>query len=379
MLADELAGRGHTIHVFAREVPFGLWRPPPGASLHLLPDSAQHLTSSASLYVDWPREDIEAFLNNILRVVRTEGLDVLHFHYALPFVFIAAELRQRLGAAVPFLIGTLHGTDVSIFGRDEAKRRPLARALGEMEQLTTVSNNHARLATALFELPAPPRVIPNFVDCSQFFPLYEAQQDRDRPARFRIVHISNFRPVKDSRSVARIFLGIRERIDAELWLIGDGPELGAVRAMLDGRSGVGAGAGADAVRYWGLQADPAWLLAQADLLLVTSLAESFCLVVLEAMACGVPVLATEVGGIPEVMVAGETGLLFPVGDHQAAVDLAVNLLLNPGQHQKMRERSIRRAHQFEVQRVVPLYEALYQEGALWHTTPSWPISDALKM
>jgi glycosyltransferase involved in cell wall biosynthesis len=258
MLAAALAGRGHRVHVFARTAPFGRWPPPPGASLHLLPASVQGAAPPASLVVDWPRAEIEAFLDNLLRVIRAEGLDVLHFHYALPFAFIAAELRRRLGVGAPLLVGTLHGTDVSTFGQDVVIRRPLARALRQMDRLTTVSASHARLAAGLLELSPPPSVIPNFVDGAQFRPSRARRRGRDQAQRVRIVHLSNFRPVKDSRSVAHIFIGIREHLDAELWLIGDGPELGAVRALLDQAACAGD------VRSWGLQADPARLLAQAD-------------------------------------------------------------------------------------------------------------------
>jgi glycosyltransferase involved in cell wall biosynthesis len=154
--------------------------------------------------------------------------------------------------------------------------------------------------------------------------------------------------------MARIFLGIRQQMEAELWLIGEGPEMQNVVSILQ------QGQVEDDVRYCGLQPYVAPLLAQGDLLLMTSLSESFCLAALESMACKVPVLATRVGGLPEVVVHGETGFLFPVGDHDVAVSAAVNLLSNSIQHQLMCVRAGQYATKFSDTKIVPAYEKLYQ-------------------
>jgi glycosyltransferase involved in cell wall biosynthesis len=154
--------------------------------------------------------------------------------------------------------------------------------------------------------------------------------------------------------MARIFLDIRSRMEAELWLIGDGEELSAVRAIFDESDF------AEDVCYLGLQRDVATYLRHTDLLLMTSLYESFCLVALEAMACGVPVLATEVGGLPEVVAHGQTGLLFPLGDDAMAADMAVELLSNPLRHRVMRQAAIQQARQFDVEDIVLAYEECYQ-------------------
>lgn len=154
--------------------------------------------------------------------------------------------------------------------------------------------------------------------------------------------------------MARIFIGIRSRIDAELWLIGDGPEMDAVRSVLE-QSGC-----PDDIVYCGLQGDVSPLLARADLLLMTSRSESFCLSALEAMACGVPVLATHVGGLPEVVMDGKTGLLFPVGDERLAVRLAVDLLTDPQRHHAMKLAAVRHAQRFSCASAVAAYEDLYR-------------------
>ncbi len=154
--------------------------------------------------------------------------------------------------------------------------------------------------------------------------------------------------------MARIFLDIREKIDAELWLIGDGPERAKVESIFEDK-----GVGAD-IRSWGLQLDVAPILAQTDLLLMTSLTENFSLATLEAMACGIPVLTTDVGGQSEVVVHGKTGFLFPLGDHGSAVALAVELLTDPIRYLAFSQSATAHASQFASRKVVPSYERLYR-------------------
>ena len=366
-LAIELAQRGHRLHLFARRLPFGSWEHRNGVQLHTIVAEQANDVHPAQLYTDWPDTEFQAFISRVLHVIAHEGLDVLHFHYAVPFAFVAAEVRRCLGAAAPLLIGTLHGTDVSIFGRAPNSGPRLAAAMCNLDALTTVSQSHARLASEVFLLPAPPQVISNFIELARFRPQSHVQSNSN--GRPRLVHISNFRAVKNPQSVARVFLGIRERMEAELWLIGDGPELDGVKSILQEN-----GASND-VRYWGLQHEVGPILAQADLLLITSMYESFCLAALEAMACGVPVLATEVGGLPEVVVHEKTGLLFPLGDHDSAVNLALSLLSDPARHCDMTMAAAWRARRFERRQIVSAYEALYQRlldrrfdtGAAFHS------------
>ena len=236
-----------------------------------------------------------------------------------------------------------------MYGNDPVKGPKLAQALRHVDLLTTVSDCHARLSADVFGLLKPPAVVSNFVDLLNFRPRINSTP-RSRP---KIAYVSNFRPVKDPKSMAHIFLDIRKQIDSELWLIGDGPEMEAVKTIFKNSEFE------NDVTYWGIQKQVAPILAQTDLLLLTSLYESFSLAALEAMACGVPVLAPKVGGIPEVVIHGKTGFLYPAGEHSHAVNIAVKLLSDTGIRKKMKQRAILHSHNFDINKVVSMYEEVY--------------------
>src|SRR5262249_25306537 len=314
-LAVGMAERGHQIHLFARSAPLHLRPGLPRMHLHPLDGPAP---VTGNLDTSWSAEDFDALVGLVAAVAVRERLDVLHFHYAVPFALVAEAVRQQLGTAAPALVGTLHGTDVSTYGWDARVGPPLARALLAIDQLTTVSECYARLATELFRLPTPPWLIPNFIDLTRFRPLPDRERRlEDRSGRLRIIHVSNFRPVKDPLGVARIFLRLHRRLPVDLWLVGVGSELPATRAVLND------GGAAEHVHFLGYQRAVWELLARADLLLMASRAESFCLAALEAMACGVPVLASAVGGLTELVEHGRHGYLYPLDDHDQAERLGV--------------------------------------------------------
>ena len=229
----------------------------------------------------------------------------------------------------------------------------MTQALQSADVLTTVSTSHANLATEIFELATPPQVIPNFVDLDEFHPREADAFSLNVQRKPRIAHVSNFRAVKQPELMAKIFLKIREKMDAELWLIGDGPEMGKVKNLFR-QNDIN-----DDVRYWELQHDVAGLLAQTDLLLITSQAESFCLAALEAMACGVPVVASRVGGLPDVVLDGKTGLLFDLDHPDQAVQSALNILSNPERYRQMSEAAFQHAKNYDRPQGVIDYEELY--------------------
>ena len=296
-LASGLARNGHPVHLFAYSPPFGGWVTQHGVTLHTLHPSRQENLHSSSLHINWSTTEIEAFIKSIIQVIENDGLDILHFHYAVPFASVVSEIRLRLGQNAPIIMGTLHGTDVTVYGRQEGiKKEQLIEDLTALDGLTTVSLSHAKLSQETFNLLALPTVIPNSVDSARFHPLTTYHSNLDKP---KIIHVSNFRDVKRILDVTQIFAGLRQRMEAELWLVGDGENMTPAKQFFNGNGLT------DSVRFWGLQRDISPILNQADLLPVTSQHESFCLVALETMACAVPVLATDVGGLPEVVSNGK--------------------------------------------------------------------------
>ena len=302
--------------------------------------------ASDRLEADCRAADVRRMVRRIIPVAG--DLDILHFHYAVPFAAVTDEVRRRLGARAPRLVGTLHGTDVTVFGRRPLQRARLARRLASLDAVTTVSRSYAALAARVLGVPSP-LVIPNFVDLERFRPAPDPSRDR-RP---RLLHVSNFRPVKDPEMVARVFARVRREIDAELWLVGDGQAMRSVRRVVRA-----AGVDAD-VRLFGLRPEVAPIVRGADLLLVTSRSESFCLAALEAAACGVPAVAGRVGGLPEVVADQDTGLLYKPGDERAATEAVLRLLRDPDRRRVMGAAARARAMRFSAQAVVSRYEELY--------------------
>ena len=346
-LARQLAARGHDVHVFARSAPPGLAIPPAGVTVHALVADDDVTTR---LDVDWTSAELHGLAELVTSVVQQERLQVMHFHYAVPFAWVVQDVARRLGEDRPAVVGTLHGTDVSVLGRRPAVRRRLEPALAALDAVTTVSAHHAALATRIFRLPAPPHVIPNFVDLDRFRTVAHPPAP-GRPAR--LVHVSNFRQVKRPESMARIADRVLAVADSELWLVGTGERLPAVEVILEGPIARGR------VRLLGVRLDVENLLPQTDLLLVSSRMESFCLVALEAMASGVPVVAPRVGGLPELVEHGISGLLFEPGDEDGAARLVLGYLADPALQRNLSAGALARARSLSTTAVIPRYERLY--------------------
>jgi len=368
-LAAALARRGHSVHLLS---PASLpWPAGDGVTHHRLdPDSARLYDPSST---PWPPALFNRFEALLHRVTAAHAIQIAHFHYAIPFASMGARLAaSSLGARCAVIV-TLHGTDVTGGASGEAQAR-LGAALMRVAVVTSVSGASARQAQSLLRLSVEPQVIHNFVTAGEHRPAdLSREQHRARLLRPRLIHVSNFRAVKSPGSLARLFAVVRAQLDGELWLVGDGPELPALRSALEQSAPHGT------VRYLGVRRDVPSLLTQADLVVLTSLDESFGLVALEGMASGVPVLAPRVGGIPEVVTDNVSGVLFRGGDFTHAAERAVALLSDPDRHWMLRNGAVARAQAFTEARSVAEYEGLYERlshpDAIAATRPSTPRLD----
>ena len=355
-LAKVLAGRGHEVRLVSTEPPFRLGDFQAGLAFHAVQTPGYPLFREPQYLL--------SLANKLVEVSREFDLDIIHAHYAIPHAAAAYLAKQILSASgaqkVPRVITTLHGTDVTLIGSDPSYSETAAFCIDQSDGVTAVSDSLREDTYREMPVRGEIRVIPNFLDCQY----HRRLPDERLGARYRagdpstklVVHVSNFRPVKRAAAVVEIFRRIRERVPARLLLVGDGPDLSPV-CRLARETGLG-----DAVQPLGEQELVVPILSVADLFLLPSTQESFGLAALEAMACEVPVVASRVGGLPEVIEHGVSGFLHPVEDLSAMAASAVNLLTDPDLHQRVRAAGWRTVQeQFCADEVVPRYEAFYRE------------------
>jgi|KBSSwiStaDraftv2_1062776.scaffolds.fasta_scaffold42826_3 N-acetyl-alpha-D-glucosaminyl L-malate synthase BshA len=338
------AGPGGSSHV-ARHLAAALERR--GYSVSMVSPGPRSATLDTS-WDEWRLAHLERHLEGL---VRDHGIDVIHYHYAWPFAGVLDRLKRRMRSAAPLIVGTLHGTDVT-----HPPDGSTIDALRSTDELTTVSDAYADLARQRLGLTLRPTVIANFVDPADFPLSVDFTDPMSGRARPRLVHVSTFRPVKAPLGVVEMFAAVRERRDAELWLIGDGPELPAVLAALD-RSGLRRD-----VRVLGYRTDVGRLLARCDVLVMSSLEESFCLAALEAMAGGLAVVGPDVGGFTELTGQGRMGMLYERGDFVAAARLVETLLRDHELRLGLRRAATEHARTFSVSAAVEAYVAVYSRA-----------------
>lgn len=285
-------------------------------------------------------------------------LDLLHVHYAIPHATSAWIAREMLGRSEFRFITTLHGTDITLVGQDPSFQAITRFSIDKSDGITAVSDFLRRETVEHFGIPAERiEVIPNFVDLE----FYRRERYRchrsafSNPGEKIVMHVSNFRPVKRLEDVVRAFARIARALPARLLLVGDGPDRGRAAKVAE-EEGV-----ESRVVFLGKQESVAELLACADLLLLPSETEAFGLAALEGMACGVPVVATAVGGVPEVVPHGEAGYLAPVGAVDEMADAAIELLADPARWEKASAAAREAAERYDARVVVPRYEAYYAE------------------
>lgn len=289
---------------------------------------------------------------------RRVGLDIIHAHYAIPHAVSGYLAKQILGKTRPKLITTLHGTDITLVGLDPSFFAVTKFSMEVCDGLTTVSRYIHDKTYESFGINNPIRVIPNFVDNDRFRP-DQPGCDRAifaRPDEKIIMHMSNYRPVKNAGDVVRTFKLINDRIPSRLVLIGDGPDAPQVLRLAE-QLGL-----KDRTYFLGGQDSVENILCKADLFLLPSASEAFGLAALEAMACGVPVVGSIVGGLPELVTDGEVGYLEPIGDVEAMARRGLEILSNRELYRHMAQNARRiTVEKFDTKAIVKQYYDYYQE------------------
>lgn len=349
-LGIELARRGHEVHFITYAQPFRL--------PYFMERIFYHEVEVPNYPLfEHPPYNL-ALSVAIQNVVEQHDLDLLHAHYAVPHATSAWMAKELLGRPGFRIATTLHGTDITLVGQDPSFQSLTQFSIRKSDGLTAVSEYLRRETHVHFDIPEDAiHVIPNFVDLEKYsrdaYPCHRSKLTL--PGEKLVTHISNFRSVKRVDDVVRIFARIVRRVPARLLLIGDGPDRVKVQETAESE-GV-----ADRVLFVGKQASVAELLACSDLFLLPSEQEAFGLVALEAMACGVPVVATNIGGVPEVIDDGVSGYLAPVGDVDAMGEAGTRLLADPELWSRVSAEARKSAERFSADRVVTLYEDFYAE------------------
>jgi len=350
-LGKALADNGHEVHFITYKQPFRL------DSFH---ENIYYHEVNFNNYPLFEYPPYETALSSkIVDVTLYEKLDLLHVHYAIPHAssaYIAKNILKEKGYHLPF-ITTLHGTDITLVGKDETFIPVVTFSINKSDGITAVSESLKKDTYEHFDITKEIEVIPNFIDFSRFKKL---DKDHFRKVIARngekiIIHTSNFRKVKRVDDVVHAFCKIREYVNAKLLLVGDGPERQNIEKLTRQLCNH------DDVHFLGKQDAIEELLAISDLFILPSASESFGLAALEAMACEVPVLSTNTGGLPEINIHGETGYLTDVGDIDAMSTFAIKLLQDEEQLSSFKKNAYEQARRFSIKNILPMYEDYYNK------------------
>jgi N-acetyl-alpha-D-glucosaminyl L-malate synthase BshA len=352
-LGLELARRGHDVHFISYASPFRLRGFAERVTFHEVTPLEYPLFEQSSPYA-------LALAVKQHEVAKREQLDLMHVHYAIPHAataWLAKQMLEHEGLHLK-IVTTLHGTDITLVGQDPSYYTLTKFSIEQSDAVTAVSAYLREETYRAFGCGnCDVRVIPNFISTADYHPATDdSWRKRLAPKGHRVlVHVSNFRPVKRVGDVVKIFANVRRQLPATLVLVGDGPERDTAEQEVDGL-----GLRKD-VRFLGKVESVGDVLRGADLFLLPSATESFGLAALEAMACAVPVIASAVGGIPDVVEDGETGYLAPAGDVATMSERALHALRDDAEHARLKRQAAARAREFSADKVVPQYEALYHE------------------
>lgn len=348
-LGYHLATRGHKVHFMSFALPFRLEQ-------RSVPNITYHPVDLSTYEVLLTQPYTLTLASKIAEVIEQEHIDILHVHYAIPHTISALIARLILRKKIK-IVTTLHGTDITLVGQMPSYRPIIKLAIEHSDVVTCVSKWLKEQTQEYFQPRKNLKMIYNFVDVQRFKPLGE--KTLSRPALFRtsdkiIMHASNFRPLKRTRDLIRAFAIIQKKVRSRLILIGDGPEHKQA-LQLAKELGI-----RQKVRAIGQVNDPEKYFPYADIFLMSSEVESFGLTAAEAMSCGIPVVATRVGGLCEVVEDGVNGFLVPVGDYRALADKSITILQNPPLQESMgkkaREKILKK---FSPDKIVPQIESVY--------------------
>jgi N-acetyl-alpha-D-glucosaminyl L-malate synthase BshA len=352
-LGLELARRGHEIHFITYSQP---------VRLALLNPNVHYHEVNVPEYPLFHYQPYELALSSkLVDMVKLYKIEVLHVHYAIPHAYAGYMAKQMLkdeGIDIP-MVTTLHGTDITLVGNHPFYKPAVTFSINKSDFVTSVSQSLKDDTLKLFNIKNEIQVIPNFIELDKI-------QKEDKPpcqrsvmanANERIItHISNFRKVKRIPDIIKIFYAIQKEIPSKLMMVGDGPEKEKAEQLCQ-ELGI-----LDKVIFFGNSNEIDTILCQTDLFLLPSKTESFGLVALEAMACGVPVISSNAGGLPEVNKDGFSGYLSEVGDIQGMAENAITILKNDDVLAEFKKNALVTAQKFDIKNILPVYEDLYQRA-----------------
>jgi len=329
-LGKLLAEQGHQVHFIAHSIPFRL------GSFHK--NIFYHEVEVNDYYVfRYPPYDL-SLASKMAQVAKMQQLDVLHVHYAVPHAVCALLAKQMVGDQLK-VVTTLHGTDITVLAQDESLKDLIRLGINQSDAVTAVSQDLIRETRELLDISRDIDLTYNFVDPRVYYhrDSKSLRQDYANPNEKIMMHISNFRPVKRVNDVVDIFARVQQHIPSKLLLVGEGPDLPKIQCRIKELGLEGK------VHFLGKQDEIAHVISMADVLLLPSEKESFGLVALEAMACGVPTVGSTAGGIPELVTHGETGFLAPIGDTETMAQHVLEILKDEALSERLRKACLERS------------------------------------
>ncbi|WP_394759840.1 N-acetyl-alpha-D-glucosaminyl L-malate synthase BshA [Flavobacterium sp.] len=351
-LGLELARRGHEIH-------FITYRQP--VRLALLNPNVHYHEVNVPEYPLFHYQPYELALSSkLVDMVKLHKIDLLHVHYAIPHAYAGYMAKQMLkdqGIIIP-MVTTLHGTDITLVGNHPFYKTAVTFSINKSDKVTSVSQSLKDDTLRLFDIRNEIEVIPNFIELeNKIIDNIPCKRSvMAKPEERIITHISNFRKVKNIPDVIKIFYKIQQKIPAKLMMVGDGPEKAKAEKLCE-KLGI-----TDKVIFFGNSNEINQILTLTDLFLLPSETESFGLAALEAMACSVPVISSNSGGLPEVNIHGVSGYLSNIGDIKEMAENAIKIISDENNLNLFKQKALEVAKQFSVEKIVPLYEKLYLEA-----------------